>query len=227
MAQVPGLPSASILGVPITASGTSTGVLVNASVSIPAFEFSTVVLTGGNNPINVFARLTLNGVVNLTAAPSMASADSGIPGSLSVRVASMTKLGGFTPRTTIVKVPLEIGGSGTHKQTFFFLGSYHYLTADFYAWTPHTRTFTGLTLAGAPLPDAVGMGSFALTPNGAGTVTLVAPTRIQISSALGPIPRTMVSFDTLTLHFAPEPKSVLLLAAAALALARARRSSPQ
>ena len=138
----------------------------------------------------------------------------------------MTKLGGFTPRTTIVKVPLDIGASGTHKQTFFFLGSTHYLTADFYGWTPHTRTFTGLTLAGAPLPDAVGMGSFALTPNGAGTVTLVAPTRIQISTGLQPLQRTMVSFDTLTLRFVPEPSSALLLAAAALALVRARRRRP-
>jgi hypothetical protein len=103
-------------------------------------------------------------------------------------------------------------------QTFFFLGITNYLTANFYGWTAHTRTLTGLTLRGDALPDEVGMGSFMLTANGAGTVTLVAPTRIHVDAGGGPSVRTVGSFDTLTLHFVPEPSGLLLVAAAALAL---------
>jgi hypothetical protein len=41
-----------------------------------------------------------------------------------------------------------------------------------------TVTFTGLTSKYAPLPNVTAMGSFDLTPNGGGTVTLVAPSKI-------------------------------------------------
>jgi len=52
-------------------------------------------------------------------------------------------------------------------------------------------------------------------------VVLVSPTRITARSAL--TFKTDVSLTTLTLHFVPEPGSLLLLGAAAVALAAARR----
>jgi hypothetical protein len=56
---------------------------------------------------------------------------------------------------------------------------------------------------------------------GAGTVTLVSPTKVSIDGRLSQ--RRAVSFSTLKLTFVPEPVTVLLLGAAAAALVLARR----
>jgi hypothetical protein len=97
------------------------------------------------------------------------------------------------------------------------------MTVNFYGWTVGDAQLHGPHLAGVPLPDAVGMGSVALTANGGGTLTLVAPTRIQVLGAPGS--RNIAGFDALTLHFVPEPSSFRLLAAAAAAFAEPKSAA--
>ena len=72
-------------------------------------------------------------------------------------------------------------GLGVTTGYFTVLGNGHYITVDFYAWTPHTLTFTGLTSKFAPLPTptVVAMGSVNLTSMGGGTVTLVSPSKTR------------------------------------------------
>jgi hypothetical protein len=62
------------------------------------------------------------------------------------------------------------------------------------------------------------MGSFNLTAKGGGTVTLVSPSKISIDGSIAQ--RRTASFTTLVLTFVPEPGALLLLAGAALFLAR-------
>ena len=87
----------------------------------------------------------------------------GIPGMVTVKVAAHVGMGANASKltagpTTLVKVPLSAGKAGTFTGYFYVLTSAHYITVDFYAWTPHTQTFTGLTTKFAALPDVVGDG---------------------------------------------------------------------
>jgi hypothetical protein len=66
-------------------------------------------------------------------------------------------------------------------------------------------------------------GSFNLDAAGAGTVTLVSPTRIHLGGPL--VQRDSVSVTTLKLTFVPEPGTLLLLGASALTLGLAWRRS--
>lgn len=215
---IPILPSLPSVTVPVIGTGVSTASYASVGIFLPAFESITLTTS---REVHVFARRTFSGSANITANPSMAGATGAIPGSISLRVGAHTMLSSYVPQTTIVKIPLQIGASGTRTQTFFLLSSTHYVTVDFYAWTVGTRTFTGLTSRGSPLPDAVGMGSFALTADGGGTITLVAPTRIHVLGGSGG--RTIAGFDRLTLHFVPEPRALALLAMSVLALSALRR----
>jgi hypothetical protein len=156
-----------------------------------------------------------------------------IPGAVTVQLAMHT-IGSMSVPGTL----LYVGVKG--RRTGYFAGflGYHSATVDDYAWTLHTQTFTGLTSRGMALPDVVAKGTFGLSPvnpvhdvfGGAGTVTLVAPTRIAVT---GPIPRRTVSLTTLKLHFVsdgpydtipvPEASVLRLLAAGGLAFGFARR----
>jgi hypothetical protein len=60
------------------------------------------------------------------------------------------------------------------------------------------------------------MGSFNLTANGGGTVTLVSPTKISIDCGLAQ--RRTAGFTALKMVFVPEPGTLLLLGAGALGL---------
>jgi hypothetical protein len=215
------LPGAPLVMVPVMGTGTSTGTMVNVSLELPAFQATTILPT---QVISVWAQLRLGGSAMITVSAGGAKADAAIPGSLSLRLAGVTRNGPVI-RTPVVNVPLRVGLPGTHEQYFYVVGFVNYLTAKTYPWTVGTRIFTGLTLNRSPLPDVSAMGSFALTPGGAGTVTLVAPTRIQNTVYFDPghAPRTLASFHRLTLHFVPEPDALLLAAAAGLALWRRAR----
>jgi hypothetical protein len=211
-----------LVGVSATSSVTSYSV----SLTMPLFSLNTFT-TGGAINLNTMA--TFMGSATIAGNLSMATANQGIPGMLTVRVAAHAAKGvnasmQVTGKTTLVKVPLSIGASGRETGYFTVLGNGHYITVDFYAWTPHTLTFTGLTskFVALPTPTVVAMGS----ANIGGTVTLVSPSKISIDGPLAQ--RRTASFTALTLIF-PEPSALWLLAAGgaglALAHARSRESS--
>jgi hypothetical protein len=160
----------------------------------------------------------------------MADADVGIPGTVIVMTAPHASMGVdqsmFSVGTrTLLRVPLGFGANGRATNSWFtVLGVPHSLTVDFYAWTPGTRTFTGLTSMSLPLPDVVVMGSFALTGSGGGMVTLVAPTKLTVIGRVAD--RKTASYTTLKLYFVPEPGTLLLLASAAACLALVGRRQP-
>jgi len=213
------------LSIPITASGTSTATSIAVSLAVPQFTtgifFPSVMAAAGT--INAHVAVTLAGAQALTATAGMAGATGPVPGTVLIMTAihdamgvnqSMFKVGA----NTLVEVPLSVGNAGQFTNTFTVLGVFHVLTVDFAGWTPGTVVFTGQTSALSPLPDLTITGSFALTAMGGGTVTLVSPSRISID---GDNPdfaqRRSVGYTTLRLSFVPEPSSLLLLSAAAVA----------
>jgi hypothetical protein len=203
-------------------SGSATGTSYNVSITLPQFTLNTFT-TGGAIAINTMA--TFAGSAMITGGTSSAMADQGIAGQVTVKVAahvakgvnaSMLQAG----KTTLVKLPLNIGAAGVTTGSFTVLGSPHYITVDFYAWTPHTKTFTKLTskFAALDVPTVVAMGSVDLTPGGGGTVTLVSPSKISIDGPLAQ--RRTAGFTELTLTYAgvPEPSTLLLLGAGVIGL---------
>lgn len=190
------------IAVPVTGSGTSTATSLSVSLGVPAFVTSFPVTA----PPLVSPSVTLNlsGTQMLTATAGMGGATMGLPGAVTSRI----------PATPILRIPLAVGAAGvsTFTATYAF-GINHYITVAHYAWTPGAVTLTGLTHNLAALPDVVTAGSFMLDSSGAGTVTLVAPTRFTVQSSL-PY-RSNVALTRLTLHFVPEPGAWLLLLAAA------------
>jgi hypothetical protein len=211
-------PTAGFVG----ATGSATATSYNVSLTMPLFTLNTFT-TGGAININTMA--TFMGSASINGMASSATANQGIGGQVTVKVAahvakgvnaSMLQAG----KTTLVKLPLNIGVAGTTTGSFTVLGSPHYITVDFYAWTPHTLTFTGLTSKFVPLPTptVVAMGSTMLTPGGGGTVTLVSPSKISIDGPLAQ--RRTAGFTELTLTYAgvPEPSTLLLLGAGVIGL---------
>jgi hypothetical protein len=229
------------------ATGASNATDYTVSLTMGAFALNQFT-TGGAININTIASLGPGDQV-INGTHSAANATMGIPGNVTVKVAAHVGKGANLSKlaagaTTLVLVPLSIGKAGSFTGFFYAVTSPHYVTVDFYAWTPHTLRFTGLTTKGVGLPDAVAMGSFDYVdypekipashtvtgPFGSLTVTLVAPTRISIDGPL--FQRRTVSFTTLKLnylnetgvvHGTPEPGALLLLAAGMAGLLLARR----
>jgi hypothetical protein len=206
------------------ATGTSTAASVAVSLSYPAFA-TTVFVPG--SIVSFAVQVMQGGAQAITATPGMGGGTPGIPGTLVVMSAPHAAMGVnqsmiLVGNNTVLRVPLRHGEAGIFTNTFNALGAFHRITVEFYAWTPGTLVFSGLTTFGSPLPDVVAMGSFDLTANGGGAVTLVAPSKVSIDGNL--VGRRSASFATLKLSFVPEPGTLLLLGGAALALAlRARR----
>jgi len=205
--------------------GTGTANATNYSVALTVPLFSgTHYTTGGAIPIKT--EFEIQGGATISGTSNMAAANQGVPGGVTVMVAAHAGMGAnvslFTAAmTTLVKVPLAVGKAGTFTGTFTVLGSTHNITVDFYAWTPGTQTFAGLTTKFAALPTVVAMGSFNLTGGGGGTVTLVSPSKISIDGPLAQ--RRTASFTTLKLTYAPEPGLLLLLGAGVVGLALVER----
>jgi hypothetical protein len=209
----------------VTASGTSTATSVSVSLSVP--QLTSQFFVPGMT-IDIALTVTQAGVQLINATPGMVTATPPVQGSVVIMTAVRELMGVnqsmfMIGLNTIVQVPLSAGKAGLFTGTFWLLGVTHRMTVDFYAWTPGTLTFTGLTSKLAALPDVVAMGSFALTGMGGGGVTLVSPSRLSIDGSLAQ--RRTVGFTSLQLNFVPEPGPLLLLAAAAtgLALVRGRR----
>jgi hypothetical protein len=196
-------------------TGTSTFGSFSVSLTLPAFSL-TQFTTGGAINIRTAASIP-GGVQTIVGAPSSAAANVGLAGMVTVKVAAHAAKGVnasllTAAPTTLVKVPLSIGKAGTVTGYFYVLTNIHYITVDFYAWTPHTITFTGLTTKGASLPTVIAMGGVS-----GNTVTLVSPSKISIDGPLAQ--RRTASFTTLTLTYAPEPSTLLLLGAGVVGLA--------
>src|SRR5262245_31208844 len=208
-------------GIPLTrtfnqlgATGTSSGTSIGVNLSYPALQATLIVPKSANGAVDLHIKVTQGGPQSLTATNSMADGSPGIPGTVIVMNAVHTMAGAnasmfMAGTTTFLAVPLSNGKAGTVMTSFTVTGATHYVTVDFYAWTPHTLTFTGLTTKGKALPDVIAMGSFNLTPSGGGKVTLVSPTKVSIDGAL--FARRTASFTKLVLSFVPEPSTLLLL----------------
>lgn len=176
------------------------------------------------------------GALQIDATPGAALVIGGIDARLTASRAVHTKAS-MTLGSKLYAAPIQIGVTGDLWGYFPILGVTHYATVDYYGWTLGTRTFTA-TRSGVALPDVVVKGAWDLSPvnpvmdifGGAGTITLVAPTRITID---GPLRHRTVSLTTLTLNFGsdgpyetipvPEARALLLLAAGGLVIACARR----
>jgi hypothetical protein len=177
---------------------------------------------------NLAVQVTQGGAQAITATASMANGTPGIPGS--VRFASAIHVGHavlqsmFMVNNTIVAVPLSVAKANVVTGTFVVLGAVHTVTVQFYAWTPHTLQFTGLTSKGAALPNVTAAGSFNLTANGGGMVTLVSPSKINVDGSL--FGRRTAGFTKLVMSFVPEPATLLLLGGAGLALLFTSRRRP-
>jgi hypothetical protein len=84
----------------------------------------------------------------------------GIPGTLIARAR--------LPRQDVLllRLPLSDGRAGLFTGTFSVLGVLHHVSVDFFAWTPGSLMFSGLTTLGVALPDVTVAGSSDLSPKG-------------------------------------------------------------
>ena len=215
-------------GVPMTrsnaqlgAAGSSTATSIAVTLGYPFLSTSFFVPKTPNGTLDLAIKITQGGAQAITATPGMASGDPGIPGTVVVMTAghigmglnqSMFKVG----INTLVQVPLSAGKAGQFTGTFTVVGALHTITVDFFAWTPGTQVFTGLTTKGQALLTVTAAGSFDLTALGGGSVTLVSPSKISIDGPLAQ--RRTAGFTKLVLNFIPEPGTLLLLGAGALGL---------
>jgi hypothetical protein len=219
-ARVPGAGFITCPTAGLQATGTSTATSYDVSLTLPLFQFQAFT-TGG--AIDFATRAALQGAQNIAGNALSATATQGIAGMVTVGRAMHTMVSMWTQPLggTLVILPLSVGKAGVFTGSFTVSSVYHYLTVDFYAWTPGSRVFAGLTSGGLALPDVVAMGSFNLNYFSVGTVTLVAPSKISIDGPAAQ--RRTASFTTLSFSFVPEPSTLLLLGAGGVVLPWLRR----
>ena len=201
----------------ITGGATSTSIAVE--LVYPQFDVKFFIPKTANGILDLAISITQGGPQNLTATPGMALATMGVPGTVNVRTALHNSKGVnqstfMTGINTLVMVPVSVGVGGQFAGSFIVLGINHFISVDFYGWTPGTLVFTGLTTNGMALPTVTAAGTWNLTASGGGTVTLVSPSKISIDCGLAQ--RRTAGLTSLKMYFVPEPGTLLLLAAGAL-----------
>ena len=208
-------------GAQLGITGSSTQTSVAANLVYPAFATKFFIPKTTNGVLDLAVSITQGGAQMLTATPAMAAATMGVVGTVNVRTAIHNTKGVnqstfMTGINTLVMVPVSVGVNGQFTGSFIVLGINHFITVDFYGWTPGVITFMGLTTKGKALPTVTAPGTWNLTPGGGGTVTLVSPSKISIDGSLAQ--RRTAGFTSLRMYFVPEPGTLLLLGAGALGL---------
>ena len=201
--------------------GSSSQTSIAVGLSYPAFATKFFIPKTPNGTLDLAVSITQGGPQMITANATAALATMGVQGTVNVRTAAHNTKGVnqstfMTGVNTLVMVPVSVGVGGQFTGSFIVLGINHFITVDFYGWTPGTVVQTGLTTKGNPLPTVTAAGTWNLTAGGQGTVTLVSPTKISIDCSLAQ--RRNGGFTSLKMYFVPEPGTLLLLGAGALGL---------
>jgi hypothetical protein len=203
-------------------TSTSTAIAVNVNYFFTSTVFG-VPKTPNGFLIDVGVRVTQGGTQAITATAGGGAGTPGIAGRVTYAGGLPSHVGMGSDQSmfelgasTFVSIPLSAGRAGGFTNTFQQVGLNGTITVQFYSWTVGSLSFAGLTSNFVALPPATAMGSFDLTANGGGMVTLVAPSLVSVDSPLHR--RRNALFTTLVLNFVPEPSSLLLLSAGAVAL---------
>lgn len=193
------------VAVPVTASGSATG--TSAYTAFVSFPLTVNVLSTRTTTI-----LGTFGIV-ASVGPGGARIINGVA-TTGIQARTAVKIGGLSG-ATLASIPRLAGISGlftvSNGSTFF--------TITGHAWTTGTVMITGLSnspVVGSGTRTFAGTNS--LTPGGAGSLTLVSPTRVAMHSFTS---TATANFSALTLHYAavPEPGSLLLLASGLVGIA--------
>ena len=211
----------------LTATGSRPrgGATLNVALTVAPPAMTSLIGTG---PVPFFTSQTLGGSQTIN---SSLVANQGVRGSIRTYVAADSN------GTLLVSVPLSVGVGGQFQATSLVprVAIPVEVTATYFPWTTGTQILTGLTGTtttangqvnhGVSLPDFVTQGSpFVSGFNGAGRMTLVAPTRTRIcvgevfgsfpcvSGSAANIQSSISATATrLTLNFGvPEPGTLLL-----------------
>ncbi len=210
-------------GASLTASGSATGSsirTISVAVAAPPLSLHGQHHTGFSQTLGGSQTINSTNVANR-----------GISGSV----------GGFVGAPNqgllLYHIPLSVGVAGNFTTAAFQHANIPVeVTATHFPWTTGSQTLTGLTLRGVAAPNFTVAGTNSLV-NGAGSITLVSPTRMRVCAGtiFGAFPcvpgasGNSVSFTRatttrLTLNF-PEPGISVLLAAGLVGLAARRRRS--
>jgi hypothetical protein len=153
-------------------------------------------------------------VIGANAAGSLTGATPGLVGGSALFTGIGTLYDTASPGDSFLQVPIRIG----RATSFTVMGAGLAFSVYGAPWTAGAATVTGLT---GSMTTLMATGMNALDPFGVGTLTLVAPSKVRISTG-----NRMPTVSTLVLTYVPEPGTGALLAAGTLGsalLARRRR----